>query len=702
MTKMKKYCNILTAVLALCLLSCAKETPVEVEQTDLPPVEEYDPWLAHPREVPSIPGPGPVLMAGNSTKSQLVQDGEDHYDVQWTAGDTFTMLGIQYDNTIYGAGYSTTYGGTEAEFTSMYGLGDPVELHAIYPDSQFLGITDVYVDEVEYLGLCIDYPTVQTATPGSVAEGANLSYAHPGSLSEKLGFTNLVSIIKFRLEGTQASAVTSVTFRGMNNLAGGYILYYQDGRPQVLTNVEISGKEKSRTVTLQGTFAAGQDYYIAITPSRQEAFSMIFANADGETTTLTSTTEMNFNRSQINDFGTITIDEFTDEPASDTPEAIQVKTASVPDVKPVSLIIIPDGFTADELDDYELKARSAVSTLFSVEPFKTYQDYFNVWILKVASNESGASVTDGQGNITEPVDNYFGSRMGASSYGDLDADVNTIYSFVQQYCPDLADYSHTNAETPVLILINDTRYGGIAHTHSNGMTYCQVPITDRLLGWSYPTRKARTDAIIENPTLENDLIDTPQWERDEVGSNTGTWLNTMVHEFGGHSFGRLGDEYWYDNMYKTDRNVAYQSWTVPFNLNLTGDPDNPIWKDILLDSNGAVRAELQEKDPLYAQRIGAFQGGEVSPFNRWRSERISCMIDNRFYFSTYQRYLIVQRIHTLAGDSIADPDERFADFLDKDVIFDPVRDAVASPVIGVSNAIPPRPVPMLPPPRMMD
>ena len=699
MTTMKKYCNILTAVLALCLLSCAKETPVEVEQTELPPVEEYNPWLAYPQEVSYIPGPGPELMAGNSTKSQLVLDGEDHYGVKWSAGDTFTILGIQANGNIYGAGYSTTYGGTEAWFTSPNGLGDPVELHALYPDTQFSGWTYIDVDDVEYFGLCIDYPTVQTATPGSVAEGANLSYAHPANLSEKLGFTNLVSIIKFRLEGTQASAVTSVTFRGMNNLAGTYILYYRDGRPQILTNVEVSGKSKSRTVTLQGTFAAGQDYYIAITPSRQEAFSMIFANADGETTTLTSTTEMKFNRSQINDFGTITINGFTDTPGM---APIQYMSASVPGVKPVSLVVVPDGYTADELDDYEMQAKAAMGALFNTEPFKSYRDYFNVWILKVASNESGANITDGQGNITIPVDCYFGSKWGATTYSDLSADYEKVFTFAEENCPDLMNDSHTLAEVPVLVIINDTRYGGIAHTWSNGYTYCQVPTTAGLLGWSYPSRKARTDDLIENPSLENDLIDTPATEKAEVGSNTGTWLNTTVHEFGGHSFARLADEYWYDSSFKSDHTVNGQTWPVPFSLNISADPTNPVWKDVLLDSYGVVRAELQAKSPLYAQRIGVFQGAEVSPFNRWRSERISCMIDNRFYFSAYQRYLIVQRIHTLAGDYISDPEARFADFLAKDVAEDPVRDVISSAVYGVSNAIPPRPVPMLPPPQMMD
>ena len=99
----------------------------------------------------------------------------------------------------------------------------------------------------------------------------------------------------------------------------------------------------------------------------------------------------------------------------------------------------------------------------------------------------------------------------------------------------------------------------------------------------------------------------------------------------------------------------------------------------------------------YNERIGVFQGADVSMFNRWRSERISCMIDNRFYFSTWQRYIIANRIMTLAGL----PSLSLSEFLSHDVPTDPVRDG-GSPTMrpdGVSDRVPPRPVPMLPPPR---
>lgn len=58
-------------------------------------------------------------------------------------------------------------------------------------------------------------------------------------------------------------------------------------------------------------------------------------------------------------------------------------------------------------------------------------------------------------------------------------------------------------------------------------------------------------------------------------------------------------------------------------------------------------------------------------FNAWRSERVSCMIDDRQYFSAWQRYLIVKRIMTLSGDLSSFSFDRW---LAKDVTIDPLRD----------------------------
>ena len=82
------------------------------------------------------------------------------------------------------------------------------------------------------------------------------------------------------------------------------------------------------------------------------------------------------------------------------------------------------------------------------------------------------------------------------------------------------------------------------------------------------------------------------------------------------------------------------------------------------------QGELMELDPRYG-RIGVFQGGATYMYGCWRSERASGMMDDRLYFSAWQRYLIVRRIMTLSGDLSS---FNFDSWLAKDVTIDPLRD----------------------------
>lgn len=678
----------------LAVLSCGKEAPVDVPETE---VAVYDPWTMIAQEALPATGGPESLTAGFATKSHLeLNEAGTSASVIWSPNDAFTLYNILPNGGYYSAVYTTTAGGAAANFTkSDGGIGSTYyQLHAVYPAPYACGSTTISGVSHSIFGTTI--PISQAATPGSVAEGANIAYAAPQGLSSPLSFKNLVSVIKFRMSGEIVSSVRSISFRGMSDIAGDFVFYAPDGLPQIVTTIYFPGHtERSSTVTLTGSFDADTDYYIAIAPCSQNRFSMVFANEDGsETTTLTSKQSMNFERSAITDFGTIDLGSaFTDDFSSLAP--IRYKTATAADmVKPVSIVVIPDGYTEEEMADFEDHATAALDALFNTEPYKSYESYFNAWILKAISEESGANITDGSGNITTAVNCYFGSRWGASSYGDMVADANIVYSFVQQNCPDIMDGSHSIDEVPILMLINDSRYGGKAHSTSSGRTYCQVPITKTngsySLSWAFPN----VHAVSATATASNsNYVSTTQAERDEMGYSTGTWCNTVAHEFGGHSFGRLGDEYWGLSYYTGYASIPSQSWTpLPFAMNLSAYYATTPW-DTLLENRDALVANNSK----YA-RIGVFQGGGESIFNRWRSEMISCMIDNRFYFSTWQRWLIVDRIRTLAGLAPSTLQE----FLAKDNPSDPIRDGASAPVSGISNAVPPRTMPMLPPPDFSD
>ena len=57
----------------------------------------------------------------------------------------------------------------------------------------------------------------------------------------------------------------------------------------------------------------------------------------------------------------------------------------------VDLLILGDGYTADEQEDFLEKARAYTETLFATEPFKKRRGDFNVWALAPAAAQSGIS-----------------------------------------------------------------------------------------------------------------------------------------------------------------------------------------------------------------------------------------------------------------------------------------------------------------------
>lgn len=696
-------------VLPLMLAACAKNNLLENEE----PRERatmIDPWTAIDQTpyMKMQKGEGVPLVAGaEQTKSSMtVDEGHSVATVSWSNGDSFTMYG--WNTTIYkSALYTTSEDGNKVTFTSEHQL-PPSPQHCLFAP----GSTPIQLghdDEGCFFG--IEIPDEQTAVAGKVKDEYLYSYARttfttdPGygidlDNDHNATFHSMLAYVRFRMKGAVVPSVHSVTLRGSSAIAGNCVVIPTSGGiPQISFSKDFEEDVSSNTVTLIGTFAVGEYYYFAVAPGTQISLSIVFSDGSSHTTTKISSNSVTFARGQITDIGEFDLgSSFSDptgEPSMATIKYMSATTTSP--TNPVTIAVIPDGFTSSEMYKYELLAKSAINTLFNVEPFKSYKEYFNVYILKVASNESGASVTDGHGNIEEEHDCYFGSKWGPG-YNDMEANETIIRTFVTNNCPDIGTGTgkHPIEEVPILMIINDSRYGGICHTSSNGFGYCMAPYTYEggRMTWSYPSVEVTSDS---NP--EATVEPTTASRKIEVGQNSGNWLNTMVHEFGGHCFSRLLDEYWYSTDKGSVEAIPEHSYDVPMGLNISAKygHDNVGWKHLLDGVN--AKTSLVEKNSLY-NRIGIYQGGHVSTRNRWRSERVSCMIDNRFYFSTYQRELIVRRIMSLAGVSLTD-EAFYTMFWAKDVPIDPVRDVVSSSVMGNSDPVVPRPVPMLPPPRIV-
>lgn len=637
------------------------------------------------------------------TKTYLsMNDAGTHADVLWNAGDKIIVFGIKKDPvSLYYTVFTTgDEGSSTASFAGScdWNARDTDEFRAFYPCD-----TDIWPLSYGIGEGIITHPVIvppfQHAVAGGLEKGLNMAVAlNDNPYSDELHFKNILSLVRFRLSGSGVNKISKIRFSSNAHLSGDgdFIVDNMSFRKgYYFPNLAKYGGPLDY-VELEGSFVAGEDYYMAVMPCTLDGFNLRFFDDEGNTITKSSTKTIELQRSKISDFGTISVE----DTFGDLPSGVERYMTQTKGSEPVCIAVVGDAFTAAEQDKFKTVAREAVDALFSTEPFKTYKDYFNVYLMSAVSNESGATVTDGNGNIVTPHDTYFRARWGASSYSDMTADFDRVFSFVSDRCPEIYNSGLTIEKVPVLIIVNEDRYGGRCTNWSTGSCVGIVPTVYRTSGdkliWSFPN-----SVPANNESLDGEMRNLTQDELDAIVAHVyGTWLNIVVHEFGGHGFGRLYDEYWYDPKTVVGP-ISAHSWEVPFGLNVSSSYNDVPWQSEVLDVvNGSASISVnQDKMSIYSSREGIFQGGNVCTHGRWRSEMVSCMIDNRFYFSLWQRMLIVKRIMSLAGETF-----NLQDFYDNDVPYDPTRDSQAAGApaqiarkAGKGTIV--HEVPMLPPPR---
>lgn len=668
----------LCALLATVALSCTREEPLP----DLPDDPEPE------ADSTSIRASLPTF---DNTKADFQMNDEGTCaKMFWSSGDTLVLFGLLKDNTrgYYGSLYSTEdSGSSSATFTSTGPMTETVDYYwGIYPNIDYVDIYTLTDNGERIMCVAVSLPASQQATPGKPDPATYRMYAFSEDITEELSFKSLTSLIKFRLPADAASGLSSVKLMANDFIAGDVLLYDldKDDPESSLFGGEPIFEPFSKTVTLNGPFQGDTDYYFSVYPKTLANLYVIFTDKEGQTSAILLGQDVTLSRSHILDLGTLNV-----PPPGKDPDVITWQTGH-PGKAP-TLCVLGDGFTDSEQDLFVSRANSGMEFLFETEPFKAWKEYFNVYLIKAASNESGASVTDGYGNITQKKDTRFGvayADYGLTQTSDMWCDAQSVWDYVLGKCPAVHSGSTSFSDLIVILLINDSRYGGMSHTFSDGRSIAMVPYIDngQPIRWDFPYQEAAGITATEPDTH----IVTEE-EREEMGITFGDWRNVILHEGAGHGFGRFVDEYWYEPITHTGGFPAHE-WPVPDGLNLTDDISSSstsfFWKDLI------NYAPLLEKDSRYG-RVGTFQGGHFSMFGCWRSEKVSCMIENRPYFSLWQRILIVKRIKELAGEVFD-----FNEFLDKDVTIDPVRDIPTKvPAADLKN-LPTRP--LLPPPVLIE
>ncbi|MFE7463213.1 M64 family metallopeptidase [Streptomyces sp. NPDC057499] len=228
----------------------------------------------------------------------------------------------------------------------------------------------------------------------------------------------------------------------------------------------------------------------------------------------------------------------------------------------LDVVIIGDGYTAVQQDDFHADATAKWADITALEPYRSYQDLFNVWTVDAVSAESGISGDPDTGTARNTA---LGSGFWCSGIERL-------------ICADIDKVAAYAAKAPaadlVVVIANSTKYGGAGYSG--------------LQAEGYPFNGVST-------------------------LSSGHSASSMIaaHEIG-HSVGLLDDEYTYDE---------YGTWTGG---EIGGINSTTYTADRLARQRTKWYRWLGRPDPA-GGTVGTYEGSAYYPFGLYRPTASSIM-----------------------------------------------------------------------------
>lgn len=210
----------------------------------------------------------------------------------------------------------------------------------------------------------------------------------------------------------------------------------------------------------------------------------------------------------------------------------------------IDVCFVAEGFTESDMPEFIAMCDSSIAALTAHEPYKSLIDRFNFVAVMPVSRENGVSRPLLNEWLDTPLHSHF-SSLYMDRYLTI-PNISTLYDL----CTGIP-FEH------FIILANTEQYGGGGIFNSYTIASARSPRSK---------------------------------------------LEVIVHEFG-HSFGGLGDEYYYDDMYET----MYPSDTEPWEPNLTTLVNfDSKWKD-MLPKDTSIPTKPDGKQ--LTTKVGVYEGG---------------------------------------------------------------------------------------------
>ena len=273
--------------------------------------------------------------------------------------------------------------------------------------------------------------------------------------------------------------------------------------------------------------------------------------------------------------------------------------------KGINIVFIGDGYDAEDIATGQCLTdfQEGMGYFFAVEPYKTYQSYFNVYAQFPLSYESGVC-----SNVDIWRDTKFDTTYGKRD-GRLWVDFDSMMAYVLNDVAGGAITGENVNESLIITILNSDVYEGLTSMWSSGAAIAAVPHSR----YGYP----------------ND------------------YRGVIQHEACGHGFAKLGDEYIYHRDYiqkcpclcceHVDELMFEHMLGWSRNLSLSGKYSDIEWRHLIFDDR-------------YQDIVDIYEGGYYHGQGVYRSEVNSCMNNNVPYFSTWSRQIAVERIKVLAGE----------------------------------------------------
>ncbi|MBT2392354.1 peptidase [Streptomyces sp. ISL-1] len=269
-------------------------------------------------------------------------------------------------------------------------------------------------------------------------------------------------------------------------------------------------------------------------------------------------------------------------PVTEAATVVPVQTTGPAD-KRFNIIVLGDGYTAEEMPAFRADVDKHLNVLWSTEPFASYRSYVNVWAVEVPSAESGVDCDPG---LQSPRRD---TALGMGFWGGCNANsVQRLLSVDTESATALADLvpGSASANRQIVALANSDTYGGAGGTFAT--------------------------------------------------ASGGNALSSLItpHEIG-HSLGNLQDEY------------DYYGRGVPGGVYEGGEPGSAHHTLLTEEQMTRQRAKwwrwLGEKSESGGV-IGRFEGGMYSTKGVWRPSKHSIMKTLGYAFDQVGREVMVQKI----------------------------------------------------------